>query len=211
MWFIRLEDEHSQKLQHSGEIDWWKGFDTNPDYFENYCTKGKRYFSFANFKFVDHFFPTDQKLQPLQVQLIKYTDGLATNEENPSEFENSALSPGKRDKPSESRLSCIYCNTKTYLCKESLYKHVKKCHPNQKVKCQYNKKCTRLFRTKEDLEIHVKAFHENVNGRKKRKCIYCNKLYHMGNLHHHTMIHHKTVAIKCDFKKTWSKLFQKSN
>jgi hypothetical protein len=156
------------------------------------------------------FFPTDQKLQPSQVQLFKYTEGPAANEESSSEFENSILSPEKPDKQLErTRLSCIYCNSKqTYLYKKSLYKHFKKCHPNRTVKCHYNKKCARLFKTKEDLEIHVKAFHENDDGRKRRVCIYCDKLIYFDHFNRHMRNHHKDVAIKCDFIKTCPNYFK---
>jgi len=39
---IRLEDAHSQMVLNSGDIDWWKGFDTNTEYFENYYKLGIR-------------------------------------------------------------------------------------------------------------------------------------------------------------------------
>lgn len=142
------------------------------------------------------------------MQLIKVE--VVPKETNEAEHENST-SAESSDKPLvKTKWSCIYCDnsTITYNCKQSLYYHFKKSHPGEVIKCQYNRKCAKLFKTNEEREVHVKAFHENANGRKKRSCIYCKKLVYFDHFYRHMRNHHKDVAIRCDFIKTCPTYFE---
>lgn len=108
----------------------------------------------------------------------------------------------KPKKTSLSSFSCIYCNSnKIYLYKRSFNKHLTNFHTNEIIiRCKFDLKCGLIFKTEQEMEIHIKAIHENVGSNRKIECIYCGRWIVSRGINRH-MKQHKDLIIKCDFDK----------
>ncbi|XP_059481519.1 zinc finger Y-chromosomal protein 1-like [Neocloeon triangulifer] len=77
-----------------------------------------------------------------------------------------------------------------------LYDHVRWNHSKIAIKCRV-RGCGDFFKTKTDLEVHMKTKHSNLEESKKHKCSICNcKFRKKASLAHHEAIVHKISKYK---------------
>lgn len=136
----------------------------------------------------------EQQLQRLQVKLTDVNQEPDTNQQSSADVKEPLQSPENNNKKSErSPLSCIYCDSnKTFIYKKSLKTHLKVCHSDEIIQCEYTNTCAKIFKTVKDLELHIYSFHErrkNVRDKKKKQCII-------------RQVRNKDVAIKSDITQT---------
>ncbi|XP_059481413.1 zinc finger Y-chromosomal protein-like [Neocloeon triangulifer] len=101
----------------------------------------------------------------------------------------------------ESKVKCVYCY-KISPNIDCLRGHIKNCHDDIAIKCDYTKKCSAFFRNYKEKESHIKEFHLKSKEKVLYDCIYCpRRAMRKENLACHVRERHAAVAIRCPIQR----------
>jgi len=96
-------------------------------------------------------------------------------------------------------VKCIYCEK---MLRDKQWQHMKICHKDVAIKCNFSIKCPTYFHTEEERDQHVLKIHQTAKPAEEIECLYCGKMFFIRDTYfHHIKFKHSDVKIKCGYSR----------